>query len=130
MSSKGANETSTSATCPSCGIVQIDRSELTLVRDIVRDEYFYRFKCPKNDELIFKNTSHRIAKLLIAEDVAVELLDLVSEHEKEVKPIGISLEPITIDELLDFSVVLHQHNSNEIIRLAISEGYNAEPLDS
>ena len=130
MSDKSATEPFFSDSCPSCGIVQIECSELTLVRDVVRDAYFYRFKCPKNDELLFKNTSHRIAKLLIAEHVAFELLDLESEREKEVLPIGISPEPIAIYELLDFSVMLHQYNSNQVIRLAISGGYNGEPLDA
>ena len=93
------------ANCPSCGDVNLRRTDLT-VRVCSNDQAgSYNFQCPACLKAIAKDASKRIVDLLVSSGVRMEIWRLPAElFELRNGPV---IQP---DDLLDFHQLLMQPN--------------------
>ncbi len=103
------------ASCQECGSFSLASKDLTVVNNVSCDTYFYRFMCPDEGKMVIKETSRRIANFLVRTGVLLELIDFATEHEQEGLPVAEITHPITVDELIDFSVAIQNLSTDDFM---------------
>ncbi len=91
------------ATCPACGDVRLQSTQLIVRVCSDDDSAAYRFRCPNCEDQVSKPASGRIVDLLVAAGVRMEVWQLPAEvREHHDGP------PLDLDDLLDFHLLLRQ----------------------
>ncbi|MCZ7525959.1 MAG: hypothetical protein M5U14_05970 [Acidimicrobiia bacterium] len=91
------------ASCPTCGDVQIQASDLVVRVCADDDRGSYCFRCPSCDRAVAKEASRRIVDLLVASGVRMQVWRLPAELTEER-----SGPPIQPDDVLDFHLLLQE----------------------
>jgi predicted RNA-binding Zn-ribbon protein involved in translation (DUF1610 family) len=120
------------ATCPSCGEVDLQPTDIRLEivgdGDIdVRDGSYYAFSCPDCAGMVTKPADDRIARLLRSGGVVVTYRSVSPQVDAEIAravalldhPEGMPVAPpLTPDDLLDFHLFLQgEHWFDELLAL-------------
>lgn len=117
---KEAKVTTIRASCPTCGDVQLQPSDL-LVRVCADDNQgSYCFSCPDCGFGVAKEASPRIVELLVSTGVRMDVWRLPAElHESKSGP------TLSHDDLLDFHLLLQEDDWFESL-VATADGADAE----
>jgi len=92
------------ATCPECGDIRLQSSQLIVRVCSDDDSAAYRFRCPRCADQVSKPASGRIVDLLVAAGVRMEVWQLPAE----VRENHADGPPFDLDDVLDFHLLLRQ----------------------
>jgi len=91
------------ATCPTCGEVELTPDDIELRVCTYAPASYYRFDCPLCRVEIQKPADDRVVQLLISGGVSATVWELPDEVRE-----GREGPPLTVDDLLDFHLLLEQ----------------------
>lgn len=93
------------ATCPSCGDVELRPHDMRLVVCSHPDWSYYAFACPNCRDTVQRHADQEVVGLLVSGGVPAEQVHVPAEvFEEHDGP------PLTYDDLLDFALVLREHD--------------------
>lgn len=116
------------ANCLDCGDVELTPEDLTVVYETSSDQHYYRFICPDHGrgpaDIVLKESSRRIADLLLSSNVRLLRLDVMAERVAEgLPPEDATKYALTADDLIDFHLALAKATDVEIIENAQVENH-------
>lgn len=95
--------------CASCVNHMVSTKEITVIHELSRDDYFYRYNCPESKEPLinFVQLQKGIAQRFIGAHVKIENINVDFERQAEGMPDTRNLSPLSEDEINDFIIDLH-----------------------
>jgi hypothetical protein len=110
----------TTAPCDTCHTkVSRPTEQVTILHELSRDDYFYRFICPQHNKIIFKGCEEKIARFLLDCGASFETVDVDRERQEEGLPEQSTDPEDTIrSKITDFLIDLNVLDSGTIIDAA------------